>query len=143
MGSSDGGAAEGSHLEVVPPGPNILSDSLIGTSIFGLEAGVGGAGGGGEGGGGEDYEFGIDPAADPELAFALRMSLEEEKARLERENNQAGGNAENAGKMEGIEEEGKPAEEGDGGEGKPLLDKKEDGKDKDNKDGDDHKMDTA
>lgn len=48
----------------------------------------------GEGGGGygaaegeeggaqrEGYEFGVDPNLDPELAMALRVSLEEERAR--------------------------------------------------------------
>ena len=29
----------------------------------------------------EDFEFGVDPSLDPELALALRMSLQEEKAR--------------------------------------------------------------
>lgn len=33
------------------------------------------------GGGGGNYEFGVDPSMDPELAMALRMSLEEEQAR--------------------------------------------------------------
>lgn len=43
-------------------------------------AGPSGSGGGGGGGGG-NYEFGVDPSMDPELAMALRMSLEEEQAR--------------------------------------------------------------
>jgi 26S proteasome regulatory subunit N10 len=33
------------------------------------------------GGGGGSFEFGVDPSMDPELAMALRMSLEEEQAR--------------------------------------------------------------
>ena len=46
----------------------------------------GGYGGGqaGENGGGQpggSYEFGVDPNLDPELAMALRVSLEEERAR--------------------------------------------------------------
>lgn len=41
-------------------------------------------GGGGDSGGGA-FEFGVDPSADPELALALRMSMEEEKARQEKE----------------------------------------------------------
>lgn len=36
---------------------------------------------GGEGGEREGYEFGVDPNLDPELAMALRVSLEEERAR--------------------------------------------------------------
>lgn len=31
------------------------------------------------------FEFGIDPSADPELALALRMSMQEEQDRLDRE----------------------------------------------------------
>ena len=41
----------------------------------------GAAAGGGEGGEREGYEFGVDPNLDPELAMALRVSLEEERAR--------------------------------------------------------------
>lgn len=32
-------------------------------------------------GGGEGFEFGVDPATDPELALALRISMEEERRR--------------------------------------------------------------
>lgn len=35
----------------------------------------------GEDGQREGYEFGVDPNLDPELAMALRVSLEEERAR--------------------------------------------------------------
>lgn len=45
----------------------------------GYAAGGGGAEGGG--GGGEGFEFGVDANMDPELAMALRVSLEEERAR--------------------------------------------------------------
>lgn len=78
---------EGSHLEVVPPGPNLLSDSIVASPILAGEGGSVPANGGGAGGaeGGDDFEFGIDPSVDPELALALRMSLEEDKARQERE----------------------------------------------------------
>jgi 26S proteasome regulatory subunit N10 len=78
---------EGSHLEVVPPGPNLLSDSIVASPILAGEGGGAAANGGGAGGaeGGDDFEFGIDPSVDPELALALRMSLEEDKARQERE----------------------------------------------------------
>lgn len=31
------------------------------------------------------YDLGVDPSVDPELALALRMSLEDEKARQEKE----------------------------------------------------------
>lgn len=33
--------------------------------------------------GGGSYEFGVDPNLDPELALAIRISLEEERARQE------------------------------------------------------------
>lgn len=131
--------SDGSHLAIIPPGPNLLSDSLVVTPIIGGED-VGGRGpeAGGEGGAG--FDFDIDPAADPELAFALRMSLEEEKARQEKEKKE---NEEKEGKasLEGVKEEG-------GGESQPLLDNNgepsgsgQDKKDKDKDDGD--KMDTA
>lgn len=74
-------SGDASHLEIIPPGPNLLSDSLVTTPIIGGDS----AGRGEEGGDTGGFEFGIDPAADPELAFALRMSLEEEKARIEKE----------------------------------------------------------
>lgn len=35
------------------------------------------------GGGGGAYDFGVDPNLDPELALALRVSMEEERARQE------------------------------------------------------------
>ena len=51
-----------------------------------LQEGSGYGAGAGEtseaGGGGGGYEFGVDPNLDPELALALRVSLEEERARL-------------------------------------------------------------
>lgn len=107
---------EGSHLAVIPPGPNLLSDSIITTPILageGMGGNTGMGGGGGEGGqgGGNDFEFGVDPSMDPELAIALRMSLEEENARKEKE------------KKEREEQEGKSNLEGipEGDEKQPLL----------------------
>jgi len=106
-------SANGSHLEIIQPGPNLLSDSLITTPILGGDGiGRGGADEGGEGGAG-GFEFNMDPSVDPELAYALRISLEEEKARLEKE------------KREREEREGKAALEGiaeEAGESQPLLD---------------------
>jgi 26S proteasome regulatory subunit N10 len=134
---------DGSHLEVVQPGPNLLSDSILASPILAGD-GVGGAGGGGgagaDAGAGEtgQYEFGVNPELDPELALALRMSYEEEKARQEKES-KAKEEADKE-KLEGIPE---------GDEQQPLLDadgeasgsgsKKDD---KTDKEGDD-KMDTA
>ncbi|KAG9295987.1 hypothetical protein G9A89_011839 [Geosiphon pyriformis] len=62
--------------------PHILSELLISSPIIsgedGLPAGF-------TPGGGGSFEFGVDPNLDPELALALRISLEEEKARQEAE----------------------------------------------------------
>jgi len=52
---------------------------LIGSPIFQGEGGDFGGAGAAEGG--APYEFGVDPNMDPELALALRVSLEEERAR--------------------------------------------------------------
>lgn len=133
---------DGSHLEVVQPGPNLLSDSILASPILAGEGGMGGSGGGGAdggagGSGGQgEYEFGVNPELDPELALALRMSYEEEKARQEKEK-KAKEDAEGKEKLEGIPE-------GDE-EKQPLLDQNGEAsgsKDKKDKDGDD-KMDTA
>jgi 26S proteasome regulatory subunit N10 len=136
-------SAEGSYLATIPPSANLLSDSLISTPLLGGDgtSGAGGAGGsGGEGGGasgGNDFEFGVDPSVDPELALALRMSFEEEKARQDKEKKTKEASE---GKSE-LE----PVAEGD--EKQPLLDSKGEAsgsgsKDK-KKDDDDDKMDTA
>ncbi|KAJ0969951.1 hypothetical protein J5N97_022828 [Dioscorea zingiberensis] len=73
-----------SHIVHVPPGPNALSDVLISTPIFtgdgeggsGFAAAAAAASAGG-------FDFGVDPNVDPELALALRVSMEEERARQE------------------------------------------------------------
>eukprot|EP01112_Ceratiomyxa_fruticulosa_P006877 TRINITY_DN1780_c0_g1_i1.p1 TRINITY_DN1780_c0_g1~~TRINITY_DN1780_c0_g1_i1.p1 ORF type:complete len:368 (-),score=105.69 TRINITY_DN1780_c0_g1_i1:61-1164(-) len=85
---------DNSHLVTVPPGPHILSDILLsspivvgegGGSSFGASAAAAAAVAAQRGGtGGGEYDFGIDPNLDPELALALRLSMEEERARQER-----------------------------------------------------------
>lgn len=77
-----------SHLVTVPPG-TILSDMLFATPIF-MEEGAADEQGGGPAVprsnvvDGFDYgELGVDPTLDPELALALRVSMEEERARQE------------------------------------------------------------
>ncbi|KAJ3096949.1 hypothetical protein HDU97_005424 [Phlyctochytrium planicorne] len=82
-------SADNSHLVSIPPGPHILSDVLISSDIV---AGEDGAPPGFSSGGG--YEFGVDPNLDPELALALRISMEEERARQEAS---AGGQASEGG----------------------------------------------
>jgi 26S proteasome regulatory subunit N10 len=134
-------SAEGSYLATIPPSANLLSDSLISTPLLGGDgtSGAGGAGGsGGDGGasGGNDFEFGVDPSVDPELALALRMSFEEEKARQDKDKKSKEA-AEGKTELE-------PVAEGD--EKQPLLD--EQGQpsgsgSKDKKKDDEDKMDTA
>ena len=78
---------DNSHLVTVPPGPHVLSDILLSSPIIqGDNEGGGGGGGGGmptgAGGGNEGFaEFGVDPTLDPEFAWALRVSMEEERQR--------------------------------------------------------------
>lgn len=62
----NGKDGSGSHLVTVPPGPS-LADALISSPIL---AGEGGAM---LGLGASDFEFGVDPSADPELAL-VRIS---------------------------------------------------------------------
>ena len=67
----------GSHLVTVPSGPH-LTDALISSPVIQGEDGQGGAGLGGAGG----FDP-FDPNDDPELALALRVSMEEQRARQE------------------------------------------------------------
>jgi len=73
----NGREGTGSHLVTIPPGPH-LSDALVSSPIVqgedGSGAGITATGGGG-------FEFGVDPNDDPELALALRVSMEEQRAR--------------------------------------------------------------
>lgn len=71
-----------SHLVTVPPGPH-LSDALVSSPIVQGEDGSGGVAAAGGGGG---FEFGVDPNDDPELALALRVSMDEQRARQQAEN---------------------------------------------------------
>ena len=81
------------HLVTIPAGV-LPSDVLVTSPILRGDSGGGGGGGGagaaapaaGGGGGGDNFaEFGgIDHSMDPELAMALRVSMEEERARQER-----------------------------------------------------------
>lgn len=132
-----GASGEGNYLAVIPPGPGLLSDSLITTPIvsMGGDAGQGGGGmdgletGGDSGGQGGGFEFGVDPSADPELAMALRMSMEEEQNRMDRQRREEG---QNGDRMETITEEGQQqnGEGGNGGDSKqPTVeeDKHDDG----------------
>ena len=90
----NGKEGTGSHLVTIPPGPH-LSDALVTspilqvgnkTSLFDTDSkyfksqsedGSGGVGGSS----GAGFEFGVNPDDDPELALALRVSMEEQRAR--------------------------------------------------------------
>jgi len=98
----DGGAERTCHLVTIPAGvlpSDVLASSPIvhggtGGSAFAASAAAaaaaggdfGSPGGGGGGGGANPFaEYGgVDPNMDPELAMALRVSMEEERARQER-----------------------------------------------------------
>ncbi|KAJ9126540.1 hypothetical protein QFC24_001568 [Naganishia onofrii] len=87
------------HIVSIPPGPHLLSDLIASSPIlaadggaFAASAAAGASGdgdidmaalGGGGGAGGDDFG-GIDPSMDPELAMAIRMSLQEEEERQRR-----------------------------------------------------------
>lgn len=147
---------DGSHLEIVPPGPNLLSDTIVASPILAGEGGAGAAGAGagaganGEAGGagGNDFEFGVDPNLDPELALVLRMSMEEERERQAREA-RAREEAEGKTNLESVPEEAGKEGEAEASETQPLLDGNGDasgsgGSSEEKKpDGQGDKMDTA
>lgn len=100
---------EGSNIAILPPGSGLLRDSLRMSQM--LVADLGGSNSDGvEGGAGsaeDQFEFGVDPNMDPELALVLRMSFEEERQRLEKEaKERRDREAREASQLEGIEEEG-------------------------------------
>ena len=93
-GTTTDGEERTCHLVTIPPGV-LPSDVLITSPIVrGAGGGVASSGagamdlssGGGGGGGADAFaEYGgVDPNMDPELAMALRVSMEEERARQER-----------------------------------------------------------
>ena len=130
---------DGSHIAIIHPGPGLLSDQLLTSPILnGDGSGPGVVGGGGEGGGeGGAFEFGIDPSIDPELALALRMSMEEEKARVDKQNKEKA-------EQEAKEKTSLPEIKEEDEAGQPLLNA--DGEASGSgeaKDADDDKMDTA
>lgn len=98
----------GSHLVSVPRG-SALSDALLSSPIIQGEDGMGAAGLGGA-----VFEFGVDPNEDPELALALRVSMEEQRQRQESEQRR-----DNAG---GAETVAPPiATSGESGTGGPAV----------------------
>lgn len=63
----NGKEGTGSHLVTVPPGPS-LADALLSSPI------LAGEGGSMMGLGASDFEFGVDPSADPELALVSNIN---------------------------------------------------------------------
>ena len=134
---SSGGGDDGErtcNLVTIPPGV-LPSDVLVTSPIVhggsggggaaAAAAGAAGAASGGDGGGGGDgfADFGgVDPNMDPELAMALRVSMEEERARQERVTATAAAAAEQ--QQEEGKEELKEDNDGAGmevdGEGSPV-----------------------
>ncbi|KAG5987646.1 hypothetical protein E4U43_004984 [Claviceps pusilla] len=106
--------SEGSHLVVIPPSSKLLSDQLISTPILLGEGASSSGGAGGMSGGNDEFEFGFDPAMEPELALALRMSMEEEKARQEKRAREEEEAAKKAS-LEGVKEEDESGPSGSGG----------------------------
>ena len=96
-----------SHFMDVPMGCTMITDVLFTSPILGNDDVPGGGPGGAEGGaaaggdfggpaGGQFAEYGgINPNTDPDLAMALKVSLEEERARAAQ--NKAGGKDEGKG----------------------------------------------
>ncbi|KAI0391156.1 von Willebrand factor type A domain-containing protein [Xylariaceae sp. FL0594] len=97
-------------LVVIPPSGRLLSDQLLSTSIM-LGEGAASAAGAGAAEGGDFGGFDFDPSADPELALALRMSMEEENARQAKAAKKEEA-AKNKTTLEDVKEEG---------ENQPLL----------------------
>jgi 26S proteasome regulatory subunit N10 len=133
--AANGRAAEGAeaaertcHLVTIPAGV-LPSDVLASSPIlaaggggggygaaagdqdggFGVAGAGGQSGGGGGGAGGGFSDYGVDPNMDPELAMALRVSMEEERARQERvaaaAATEAGGEAEAGGETKSEDAE--------------------------------------
>jgi len=73
---------DNSHLIPLPPGPHILSDILISSPIISSDSGAASAAAGTSAASSGDFAgLGVDPNLDPELALALKVSMEEERAR--------------------------------------------------------------
>jgi 26S proteasome regulatory subunit N10 len=106
--------SDGSHLAIIPPSANLLSDELQLTPILGGDGAGAGPGVAGEDGG--DASVFEDTAEnDPELAFALRLSLEEEKNRQEKEKRERD-EQERKTTVETVPEEGAESQQNPGGE---------------------------
>ena len=140
---------DGSHLEFVPVGDVLLSEHLRRTPILRPEGGGAEGGEAGEdgdlggAGGGTGFEFGVDPSTDPELALALRMSMEEERARQERETRTAqGGERQGLGAIPEEASETQPLLEPNPDYHPERTEERREGDDKREEGGDGDRMDT-
>lgn len=76
------GGADNNRLLTVPAGnQTVLSDYLINSPVIRGSVDPDEGGSGAPAATSSGFEFGVDPSLDPELAMALRMSMEEEQAR--------------------------------------------------------------
>lgn len=103
---------DNSHLVTIPPGPRLLYEVIATSPILvedGFDMGGSGADIGMEAFGGNGDM--IDPNMDPDLALALRLSLEEEKARQEREAAEKSKDASSGSGLEQVTEEKEQAED--------------------------------
>lgn len=85
------------HLVNIPPGSNV-NEAVRNSAICGGTGNSGNGGGAGIQGGaamGGEEDWMNDPNMDPELALALRVSLEESRARQQQQNQQSSSNANN------------------------------------------------
>eukprot|EP01080_Neovahlkampfia_damariscottae_P012711 gene12711-6909_t len=104
-------------LVTFPAGPQVLSDILLSSPIVQGTDNTGGSsssttGGTSSSSGGQFAEYGgIDPNVDPDLAMAIKMSMEEEKRRQEKEKSKDGNTKVQEEEM--IEDEGEEDEEMD------------------------------
>ncbi|CCE65375.1 hypothetical protein TPHA_0L00180 [Tetrapisispora phaffii CBS 4417] len=73
-----------SHILTVEPGPRLLYEHIASSNIILEEGAQSNMMAGGFEGGDSFMDFGVDPSMDPELAMALRLSMEEEQHRQER-----------------------------------------------------------
>lgn len=58
-----------SHLLSIPAGPQLLSDIILSSPVLQEEGGDAGGAGPSGAGGSSQFEFGVDPSMDPELAM--------------------------------------------------------------------------
>lgn len=117
---SEANSGDNSHYLTVPPGPHLLSDIVSNSPILAGDRNLpdevmndAPAAGSTSN---NDFDFGVDPSLDPELAMALRMSMEEERARQAAV---AGQSASAAPATAAIPEE--PAEDEEADLKRPLL----------------------